>query len=96
MQTKVKLLLVLGTALALAGCSKLTKENYAKLQIGQKRAYVEDILGKPDHCEDIVVADLCTWGNENKYIKVGFTKNTIVSLASDDLGENLIDIDFNF
>ncbi|WP_278383183.1 outer membrane protein assembly factor BamE domain-containing protein, partial [Alteromonas mediterranea] len=42
---KVKLALIALGALALTGCSKLTKENYDKLEMGMTQDEVESILG---------------------------------------------------
>ncbi len=61
------LALMLGT---LAGCSKLSKENYDKLEAGMDKAEVEAIIGSPDKCEEALGAEACVWGDDDKNIKV--------------------------
>jgi hypothetical protein len=81
---KIKLfLLVLLTILLLTpGCSKITKENYDRLEIGMEYSEVITLLGKPDSCADTMGAKSCIWGNEAKNIKVNFLAEKTVIFSS--------------
>ena len=58
-------------ALALTACSKLTKENYDKLEMGMSQDEVEAILGSADNCGKTMGTMACTWGNEDsKHVKI--------------------------
>jgi hypothetical protein len=59
-------------ALLLAGCSKLTAENYAKLKVGMSYAEVTAILGSPGGCDDTAGVKSCRWGDAARNITVRF------------------------
>ncbi|MCG8667834.1 MAG: hypothetical protein MI867_00345 [Pseudomonadales bacterium] len=56
--------------LTLAGCSKLTKENYDQLKIGMELTELEDVIGSADKCNETMGAQSCTWGDDSKNIQV--------------------------
>lgn len=60
------------------GCSKLTSENYGRLELGMDYVKVIDILGKADRCSGAMGAKACTWGNTEKYINVKFIGDKVV------------------
>ncbi|GAA5188940.1 DUF3862 domain-containing protein [Ferrimonas gelatinilytica] len=66
----------------LSGCSKVTAENYAKLDVGMERQEVEQLLGKPDQCEAALGAKSCIWGDEKRHIKVAFAGDTAMLFSS--------------
>lgn len=72
-------LLLIGLAIFLAGCSKITQENYDKLKVGET-TYAEtlSILGDPDNCDSVLNAKSCTWGKEPSVINVKFVADKIV------------------
>lgn len=73
------LFLVLAIALtALSGCSRVNRENYERLKMGQTYSEVESILGKPDQCEAVLVAKSCRWGQEPKSISVNFVGEKVI------------------
>ncbi|NDV89917.1 DUF3862 domain-containing protein [Alteromonas sp. 345S023] len=83
---KVKLLAVFFGALALTACSKLTKENYDKLEMGMSQKEVESIIGNADNCGKTLGTLACTWGNEDaKHIKIVFMGNKAVTFNYDGL-----------
>lgn len=83
---KVKLVAVLFGALALTACSKLTKENYDKLDMGMTQKEVESVLGKADNCGKTLGTLACTWGDEEaKHIKIVFMGNKAVTFNYDGL-----------
>lgn len=53
---------ILSIALLLGGCSKLTAENYAKIENGMTYEEVSAILGKADSCDDVAGFRSCKWG----------------------------------
>ncbi len=75
----------LACALALAGCSKVTADNYNRLQAGMTYEEVRAILGKPDKCSDLLAARNCTWGDEKRYINVSFVGDQAVLFHSENI-----------
>ena len=70
---KAKLIAVVCGALALSACSKLTKENYDKLEMGMSQEEVEAVIGSADNCGKTMGTLACTWGDENaKHVKIVF------------------------
>jgi len=64
--------------LLIAGCSKVTKENYDKLKMGMEYSEVITLLGYPNSCTESMGVKSCAWGNETKYIKINFLGDQIV------------------
>ena len=82
---KLFLLALLTTLLFTAGCSKVTKENYDKLEMGMEYSEVTTLLGNPDSCTESMGVKSCTWGNEAKNIKVSFLADTTMVFSSTDI-----------
>lgn len=78
-------LTVLSLCVALAACSKLTQENYAKLEAGMTRVQVEQLLGKPTECSGALGISSCTWGDENRFVSVQFASDRVVMYAGQGL-----------
>ena len=77
------MLMLLVTFLFVAGCSKITKENYDKLEMGRTEySEVTALLGDPNSCTESLGVKSCIWGNENKNIKVNFLGDQIVVFSS--------------
>lgn len=77
--------LVVG-ALLLAGCSKLNKENYDKLETGMSQAEVEAVIGTADNCSKSLGTVSCLWGDENgKNVKVVFMADKAIGFSYDGL-----------
>ncbi len=69
--------------LTLAGCSKVSKENYDKIKIGMSYKDVVEVLGKPDTCEEPVLkTKSCMWGSSDKQIKIKFVLDTVAWRSS--------------
>lgn len=79
---KLFLLILLTILLMTPGCSKITKENYDKLEVGMEYSEVITLLGKPDSCTDTMGAKSCIWGNEAKNIKINFLAEKTVIFSS--------------
>ncbi|MFA5027537.1 MAG: DUF3862 domain-containing protein [Candidatus Methylomirabilota bacterium] len=58
--------------LLVAGCGKLTAENYGKLKVGMSYQEVTGILGGPAGCDQAAGLKHCTWGDEKRNIRVQF------------------------
>ena len=83
---KAKLAIVALGALSLTACSKLTKENYDKLEMGMTQDEVEAIIGSADNCGKTMGAMACTWGNEDsKHVKIVFMGDKAVTFTYDGL-----------
>lgn len=78
----VRLLFISVLLTLLAGCSKLTQENYRKLKVGQSYDEVVAIIGKPDSCSDALFIKTCTWGGESKNIGVNFMADKVLITTS--------------
>jgi hypothetical protein len=70
------------TLLFFAGCSKVSKENYDKIQVGMSYSQVSDILGKATNCDAIAGVSDCTWGDEKHYIKVKLVADKVMFMHS--------------
>jgi hypothetical protein len=68
-----------------ASCSKVTKENYDKLRVGQDYDEVVQILGKADECGGAMGIKDCRWGDANKHISVKFAGNKVVIFSAQGL-----------
>lgn len=76
MKTKRVILCVIAT-LAMAGCSKITKENYQALTTGMDYSEVEKLLGAPNACQEAIGLKQCTWGNEQRFIDIKFVVDKV-------------------
>ncbi|MBD1551865.1 outer membrane protein assembly factor BamE domain-containing protein [Pseudomonas typographi] len=72
-----RVLAVCCCCLALAGCNKLTMENYSKIKTGMGRAQVEQLLGKPVQCSGALAMASCTWGDEQRFVSVQFAADKV-------------------
>ncbi|MCU7553875.1 outer membrane protein assembly factor BamE [Alteromonas sp. ASW11-19] len=83
---KYRLLPFILSALLLAGCSKLTKENYDKLEAGMSREEVEAIIGDADNCSKAMGTQSCLWGEEEgTHVKVVFMADRAIGYSFDGL-----------
>lgn len=57
----------------LSGCSKLTKVNYDKIEMGMVKSDIEIVLGPADSCDRLFGTFTCIWGDsDGKYIEIRF------------------------
>ena len=75
--TPIRTALVISVCL-LAGCSKVTAENYARIRMGMAYAEVAAILGNPASCTDTAGFKACRWGDEKSHVTVRFVGDTVV------------------
>lgn len=76
------LLLIAGMLLNLAACSRVTQENYRKLQVGMEYAEVTQILGEPSRCASVLTAKTCDWGRKDRMITIQFIADKVVFFSS--------------
>jgi hypothetical protein len=77
--------IIISALLTLAGCSKVTLENYNKIEIGMDKAELEQILGTADNCEEKTLHTNCTWGDNNKYIKITLVTDKVTLYTKEGL-----------
>lgn len=78
-------LVLVATILFVAGCSKLTTENYDKLTVGMEYSAVVDILGQADECSGAMGLKKCRWGDDAKHILVNFAGDKVVLFSGEGL-----------
>lgn len=71
--------------LTISGCSKVTADNYQKLEMGMAYEDVIELLGEPDQCESILNAKSCVWRDGDKSITVRFIGDNTVLFSSEGL-----------
>lgn len=79
---------ILGPALlvlALAGCSKLTEANYARLKAGMSYEEVVQIIGRADQCSETVGLKHCVWGNAEHSITADFIADKALVFSSNNI-----------
>lgn len=80
-----RLALVAAVGLALAACSKVNAENYAKLKVGMPYADVTSAIGNPASCSDTAGFKVCKWGDEKSGITVRFAADKVVMHSADNI-----------
>jgi hypothetical protein len=68
--------------IGVSGCSKMTAENFAKLQTGMSFAEVNAILGSPQSCDEALGFRSCQWGDEKSHVTARFVAGKMVLLAA--------------
>ena len=75
------ILIALCLALALAACSKVTQENYARIQDGMSEQEVHAILGKPAESSSVTILGLsCTsskWMADGAVVTIQFANGKV-------------------
>lgn len=83
---RIKAMCLAVMVVALAGCSKLNKENYDKLEMGMSQDAVEQILGSANSCDKSLGTMSCIWGTkDDKHIKVMFMSDKAVTFSYEKL-----------
>ena len=80
-----RIVLAMGLMLALAGCSKLTLENYNKINVGMGYDEVTQLIGEPEQCDDVMGIRHCTWGDETRSAQVNFVAGQVLIFSSSNL-----------
>lgn len=79
------LLAVMLAALGLAGCSKVSRENYDKLKMGMDYGEVVRILGEPETCDSLVGAKSCVWGKAPTTITIQMVGDKVILFQGEGL-----------
>ncbi len=77
------LILLVWLSITMAGCSRINKENYQKLEVGMSYQEVTELLGEPDQCNAILNAKSCVWQDKDKSITVRFIGDKTVLFSSE-------------
>jgi hypothetical protein len=85
MNVATRLLCAAAIALAAAGCSKLTVENYDRIKVGMAYEEVKALIGAPNQCSDVLTVKSCTWGDEKRHVQVSFVADKVVLFTSENL-----------
>jgi len=72
MKTMIPILLVMLCLALMAGCSKVTRENYDQIKMGMAMDEVITLIGEPDSCSGALGAKKCVWGDETQNITIAF------------------------
>lgn len=74
--------LTLACGLAIAGCSKVTADNYAKIEAGMTHDQVQAILGKPDSVSGSSLGSLAMsteiWNGRSQDISITYAGDKLV------------------
>lgn len=81
----IRTVLTMGLLLAMLGCSKLTLENYSKIETGMSYDEVTALIGAPEQCDDVLGVRNCTWGDEKRSVGVSFVGSKVVLFTSSNL-----------
>lgn len=74
-------LVLIGTCVLLAACSKVNQANYAKLKAGMTKPEVEQLLGTPSECAGALGLTSCTWGDEQSFISVQYAGDKVLMFS---------------
>ena len=80
-----RVMIGLSLVLMLAGCGKLTLENYDQLKAGMDFDKVVNLLGDPTECDEILGTKSCIWGEDAKHIKVKFIADNVAFYSKEGL-----------
>ena len=71
---RIRFMVLLATLiLLLSGCSKLTKANYEKIEMGMVKSDIEIVLGPADWCDKLYGTFTCIWGDpDGQHIEIKF------------------------
>jgi len=74
----IVLVLFVAVSLMTMGCSKISKENYDKIEAGMTYDEVTAILGTPDETKDVIGTKSCVWGKAPETISIKFVGDNVV------------------
>jgi hypothetical protein len=78
-------ILAVACVVLLAGCSRLTVENFDRIKVGMGYEEVKSILGEPARCNEALTVRSCTWGDEKKHIDVNFVGEKVLLKTAENI-----------
>ncbi|UFS61968.1 DUF3862 domain-containing protein [Sulfurimonas sp. HSL-3221] len=60
-----------------SGCSKVTKENYDKIESGMSYDEVVKLIGKPKGCSETLGISSCQWKSDGAVIDIKFISDQV-------------------
>lgn len=82
---RIRSLCAMGLLLVMLGCSKVTLDNYNKINVGMSYDEVTQLIGAPEKCDDVMGLRNCQWGDEKRSINVSFVGGEVLLFASSNL-----------
>lgn len=67
--------------LLLAGCSKLTIENYNQVKTGMSYDEVTALLGSATNCDEVLGLRKCLWQDGDKRVEVAFAADKAMAFS---------------
>jgi len=72
-----RILITAALLLLISGCSKVTKENYDKIESGMSYDDVVKLIGKPEGCSEAIGISSCLWKNDGAVIDIKFISDQV-------------------
>jgi hypothetical protein len=69
--------LIASLLILISGCSKVTKENYDKIESGMSYDEVVKLIGKPEGCSETLGISSCTWKKGDAKIDIKFISDQV-------------------
>ena len=85
-QTVCMIAILATSGFLLSACgNRISLENYSKLKTGQSFAEVEEIVGEPTRCDEVLGLRSCIWGDEKRGFSVNFVADKVLLLTAHNL-----------
>ena len=81
---KLAIIAISGVLLCACG-SRVSLDNYNKLNAGQSYSEVKAILGEAATCDEMLGIRTCVWGDEKRGINVNFVSDKVLLLSAHNL-----------
>ncbi len=82
MKTAIKSVLLTVMLITLLACSKVSLDNFKKIEIGMEYNNIVALLGEPDKCDMVLNAKSCLWVDGDKKIDIKFFADNVVLYSS--------------
>ncbi len=82
---RIRIISTLCLLLALSACNKLTLANYNKITPGMTYEEVDQLIGSPTQCDDVMGLRNCTWGDNSRFANITFAGGKVMVFASSNL-----------
>lgn len=82
---KKNYLLIAASLLILSGCSKVTKNNYDKIESGMSYDEVVKLIGSPEGCDEAFGITSCEWKSGKARINVKLVSDQVTFTSANNL-----------